>query len=283
MARKKTTAPKAFCFVLMPFDDSFTDIYQLGIREACAVAGAYCERVDEQIFHESILDRIYNQIAKADIVVADMTGRNANLFYEVRYAHALGKRTILLTQNADDIPFDLKHFPHIVYGSKITTLRDELTARVQWCVENPPESGVNAAIDIDLFIGGVNLSSGDGICQYGKGHLPYPDLTIHNRSATTFEPGSFKIGLITGDEFVGCRSSDPIVTTRLPDGGYAHMLPEFPTLFPQGYASYRFVVDLKDDEPTVGTKHEVMLRVYTPAGTRDYPLTFEKVEADPNG
>jgi nucleoside 2-deoxyribosyltransferase len=92
------TTPKPFCFVLMPFSESFSDIYELGIKEACNDAGAYCERVDEQIFQERILDRIYNQIAKADIIIADMTGKNPNVFYEVGYAHALGKNTILLTQ-----------------------------------------------------------------------------------------------------------------------------------------------------------------------------------------
>jgi hypothetical protein len=60
----------------MPFDKSFDDIYKFGIKAACEEAGAYCERVDEQIFLESMLERIYNQIAKADIIVADMTGRN---------------------------------------------------------------------------------------------------------------------------------------------------------------------------------------------------------------
>lgn len=114
MTTPKSTTPKPFCFVLMPFSEAFDDVYRLGIKDACASAGAYCERVDEQIFHERILDRVYNQIAKADLVIADMTNRNANVFYEVGYAHALGKLTILLTQNADDIPFDLKHFPHII-------------------------------------------------------------------------------------------------------------------------------------------------------------------------
>lgn len=52
-----TTAPKPFVFVLMPFDKKFEDIYQLGIKAACSEAGAFCERVDEQIFTESILDR----------------------------------------------------------------------------------------------------------------------------------------------------------------------------------------------------------------------------------
>jgi nucleoside 2-deoxyribosyltransferase len=89
------TAPKKFVFVLMPFDAKFRDIYEVGIKPACRDAGAYCERVDEQIFHESILERVYNQISKADLIVADMTGRNANVFYEVGYAHALNKRTLL--------------------------------------------------------------------------------------------------------------------------------------------------------------------------------------------
>lgn len=98
----------------MPFEESFKDIYLLGIKDTCEKAGAYCERVDEQIFKERILDRIFNQIAKADIVIADMTGKNPNVFYEVGYAHAIGKTTVLLTQNSEDIPFDLKHFPHVI-------------------------------------------------------------------------------------------------------------------------------------------------------------------------
>jgi nucleoside 2-deoxyribosyltransferase len=95
------TAPKAFVFVLMPFDQDFGDIYELGIKTACKEAGAYCERVDEQIFTDSILQRVYNQIAKADIVIADMTGKNPNVFYEVGYAHALGKTVILRKRPAE--------------------------------------------------------------------------------------------------------------------------------------------------------------------------------------
>jgi len=44
------TRPKPFVFVLMPFDNAFTDVYQLGIKAACENAGAYAERLDEQIF-----------------------------------------------------------------------------------------------------------------------------------------------------------------------------------------------------------------------------------------
>jgi tetratricopeptide (TPR) repeat protein len=129
-----STAPKPFIFVLMPFIGEFDDIYKFGIKGAAEDAGAYAERVDEQIFTEGILERIFNQISKADIIVADMTGRNPNVFYEVGYAHALGKIVLLLTQNADDIPFDLKHKPHTIYSGKIDVLRKELTKKLIWAI-----------------------------------------------------------------------------------------------------------------------------------------------------
>jgi len=56
-----------------------------------------------------------------------MTGKNPNVFYEVGYAHAKGKFCILLTSNVEDIPFDLKHQRHIVYGTSITGLKSKLT------------------------------------------------------------------------------------------------------------------------------------------------------------
>ena len=94
------------------------------------------ERVDEQIYREGILERIYRQIEAADIIIADMTGQNPNVFYEVGYAHAKGKLCILLTSNAADIPFDLKHQRHIVYDKSIVTLRRELEKEITGCVES---------------------------------------------------------------------------------------------------------------------------------------------------
>jgi hypothetical protein len=134
MPTEPSTLPKPFVFVLMPFDQAFDDIYRFGIRGAAEDAGAYAERLDEQIFGEGMLDRIFNQISKADVVVADLTGRNPNVFYEVGYAHALGKIVLLLTQRSDDIPFDLKHHQHTVYAGKIEKLRQELAPKLRWAV-----------------------------------------------------------------------------------------------------------------------------------------------------
>jgi hypothetical protein len=123
---------KIFAFVLMPFDKAFDDIYKLGVKETANRLGILAERVDEQIFSEGILARIYHQIEVADIIVADMTGQNPNVFYEVGYAHAKGKLCILMTQKTSDIPFDLKHHRHIVYGSSIQTLRTTLSDELNW-------------------------------------------------------------------------------------------------------------------------------------------------------
>jgi nucleoside 2-deoxyribosyltransferase len=121
-----------FAFVLMPFASDFEDIYKFGIKEPASELDIVAERVDEQIYSEGILERIYRQIDLADIIIADMTGQNPNVFYEVGYAHAKGKLCIHLTTDSDDIPFDLKHKRHIVYEGSINKLKNELIEELNW-------------------------------------------------------------------------------------------------------------------------------------------------------
>ena len=72
---------KPFAFVLMPFSSNFDDIYKIGIKEVASSLDILAERVDEQIYKEEILERIYRQIDIADIIIADMSGQNSNVFY----------------------------------------------------------------------------------------------------------------------------------------------------------------------------------------------------------
>lgn len=139
---------KPFAFVLMPFTPDFDDIYKLGIQAAASDCDVVAQRVDEQTFSETMLDRIYRQIDVADFVIADMTGKNPNVFYEVGYAHARDKLCTLLTQSVDDIPFDLKHHRHIVYDGSIRKLKEKLLVEIEWLKE---QSRVRktSAIDID--------------------------------------------------------------------------------------------------------------------------------------
>lgn len=119
----------------MPFEQTFSDVYKLGIQEVAKEMGVVAERVDEQTFSETILERIYRQIDAADFVIADMTGRNSNVFYEVGYAHAKGKLCTLLTQDVSDIPFDLRHHRHLVYGGSIQRLREQLRIEFGWLIQ----------------------------------------------------------------------------------------------------------------------------------------------------
>jgi hypothetical protein len=163
----------------------------------------YCERVDEQIFQDSILERVYKQIAPSDIIIADMTGRNPNVFYETGYAHALNKRVILLTQHAADIPFDLKHYPHIVYESRLTYLKEELTKRVKWCVDNPQTSLASVDISVELLGNGHDLSKNPIISEEDIGSnlyvIPFA-LQIHNLGTSRIDPDSCSIGLVIPSE-----------------------------------------------------------------------------------
>jgi hypothetical protein len=121
---------RARVFVLMPFASEY-DAIHVAITAAANAAGATARRVDEQIHDSLILERIYSQIRLADLIIADMTGRNPNVFYEVGYAHAIGRPVVLLTQRASDIPFDLSQYPHIVYGGDTAFLQAELQARIE--------------------------------------------------------------------------------------------------------------------------------------------------------
>lgn len=125
-----------FVFVVMPFSSDFDKIYRNGIKSACEELNIVCERVDEQIFEESILERIYSQIAKADLIIADLSKPNPNVFYEIGFSHGIGKKVFLLAQKDEQIPFDLKHYPHIIYNGDVNLLYDKLLNRVRWVIEN---------------------------------------------------------------------------------------------------------------------------------------------------
>lgn len=142
----KDTAEKPFVFVLMPFRDEIEDIYKLGIKETCEKAGCRCERVDEQSFKQTILQQIYEQIKKADIIVAELSEKNVNVYYELGYAHCIpGKTVILLAKNEDQIPFDLKPYQHVVYHGKIVELQEKLEKKLKWAIEESKKKSAKAA------------------------------------------------------------------------------------------------------------------------------------------
>lgn len=120
-------------FALMPFGDEDDDRYQLGIKEAAKSVGLQCQRADEIHHTQNIICRaICQPIRAARFVVADITDRNPNVFYELGLTHGRcedieqhKKRVILLTRDLATAPFDLRNMNIIEYDS-IGSLRSKL-------------------------------------------------------------------------------------------------------------------------------------------------------------
>lgn len=102
-------------FVLMPFAEELKPVYDDHIKTVVAELGLEAARADDFFTADSIISDIWNAISAARFLVADCTGRNPNVFYELGVAHTLGKRVILIAQSHDDIPFDVQHIRAILY------------------------------------------------------------------------------------------------------------------------------------------------------------------------
>jgi hypothetical protein len=110
-------AGRRLIFVLMPFDSSFDSVYA-SIARAATSSGFECVRADEIHRPGVVMQSVSEMIGRAELVVADLTGRNPNVFYELGEAHAAGKNTILIRQDLPserDVPFDLQHRRYLQY------------------------------------------------------------------------------------------------------------------------------------------------------------------------
>ncbi|MEJ1097884.1 MULTISPECIES: hypothetical protein [unclassified Pseudoxanthomonas] len=133
------------CFVMMPFAAPLGDYYSKIYKPAIEKAGLRAVRADADIFGTGkIIDQIWAGINSAKVLVAELTTRNPNVFYELGLAHALEKPVVLVSSNEADIPFDLKHIRVIYYdmtdpfwGSK---LLDKVAENILSAIEHPEEA-----------------------------------------------------------------------------------------------------------------------------------------------
>jgi hypothetical protein len=124
------------CFVMMPFGEWFDlyyqDLYVPAIREA----GFEPVRADELFSTGSVVEQIWEQITKAKIVLADLTDKNPNVFYELGLAHAAIKPVIFVSSKLDDIPFDLRHLRVIIYEVREPNWGDKLKKNISDYLRN---------------------------------------------------------------------------------------------------------------------------------------------------
>lgn len=92
-----------------------------------------CFRADDIWERDHILDDVLSLIWRARVVVADLSGKNPNVFYEAGIAHTLGRATILVAKSMDDVPFDLRPIRTLQYlnnGEGRDNLAEGITKRL---------------------------------------------------------------------------------------------------------------------------------------------------------
>jgi hypothetical protein len=126
-----------YCFVLMPFADVrdvqrvYSDHVQPVLERRLNLR---CERADDIHDISGVMQSVWESINRARVIIAEMTERNPNVFYELGIAHTLGKPVVMITQSMEFVPFDLKHLRCIVYDYKpgsINRFEDSLEKTVR--------------------------------------------------------------------------------------------------------------------------------------------------------
>lgn len=139
------------CFVMMPFADPIGNYYPSIYKPAIEKAGLTPVRADDDIFTTGkIIDQIWSGINSAKVLVAELTSRNANVFYELGLAHALQKPVVLVSSTEKDVPFDLHHIRVIYYdmtdpfwGQKLI---DKIAENIVSALKNPEEALFKTAL-----------------------------------------------------------------------------------------------------------------------------------------
>jgi hypothetical protein len=121
-----------FCFALLPFQDLFFEVYESAVGPAATSLGLRSLHAGEIFGNREVVEDIWDSICSARLIVVDVTGRNPNVFYELGICHTLGKECIIITQNKDDVPFDIRHRRYVEYSpDKLVRLKSILRKTMQ--------------------------------------------------------------------------------------------------------------------------------------------------------
>jgi hypothetical protein len=113
-------AEKPKAFIVMQFKEPYNTLYSEVIKPGCESFGYEVVRADDMYTTGLIIREITQSIQEASVIVADITPESPNVYYEVGYAHALNKPTILLSDRTEErLPFDISGFRTLFYEDSI--------------------------------------------------------------------------------------------------------------------------------------------------------------------
>ncbi len=141
------------CFVISPFGEPFDTYFTHIVKPAVEECGLLAVRGDSLYRPTSIMDDIWEGIREAKFLIAELTHRNPNVFYELGLAHALSKPVILISNSIDDVPFDLRSIRVLTYDKDHpdwgTRLREGLKRAIVE-VESSPTSSIPSTFKIPV-------------------------------------------------------------------------------------------------------------------------------------
>lgn len=113
--RPRQPSEKIDVFVLMPFNDKMEKIYTNHIKKMGDELGLTIRRADDIFTPGPFMEKVWDGICAAELILADCTQKNPNVFYEIGMAHTVGKKVVLITRSEKDIPSDINYYDYIPY------------------------------------------------------------------------------------------------------------------------------------------------------------------------
>lgn len=115
--RASSSTPKAF--VAMQFSEPYNEVYRDAIEPLVKEIGFEPLRIDDVYGPGIIINDIINNLSESTIVLAEISEKNANVYYELGLAHAFGKPTLLMATKGTSLPFDVGSHRTIFYENTI--------------------------------------------------------------------------------------------------------------------------------------------------------------------
>ncbi|MCX6904332.1 MAG: hypothetical protein NTW03_12815 [Verrucomicrobia bacterium] len=199
---------KPVCFVIMPIgkdgssdNQKYKTVYELIIKKSVEEAGFQCERADEIPEYGPIPDQVKKRLESAELVVADLSGRNPNVFYELGFRHALRRPTMSIADNLDGLPFDVATYRTVQYRlddlrladkcreairKHATEFRQNLQPRAEGQPEELPKTGcLNFESQLSIGLSNVYQLVGEVVGKLGPSSELYGQIAQVQRLLST--------------------------------------------------------------------------------------------------
>ena len=238
-------------FVIMPFGVGFDDLYEKIYAPVIRKVGLEPLRADEIYDNRPIIQDIQNSIHNAKVILADVTGRNPNVNYELGAAHALNKEVIILTANSQDVPSDYRHIRYIEYNRHDIDWNKKLSDTIEktlHTVLNKIDDTRKSDLDLFEYPGDeYKTCEEENFLEDAKSKGFKNEYFNQESSTLSYKDNYIEINLRTGESDIELAAITYLINEmsllpinqKLPKGHHLKMR----SVFIDNYASHSFDVD----------------------------------------